>query len=137
MFKRLFIVIISVFLISFISIFNEKPIFSSFADSYEVYIASASSNAKIVNTTRVSYPFIRSKVGESCKIKNEFNLTDFLSEMDAKVIFTEQTEEGVSYYAYSKDIRYEKKIKDQVVNLQVHIGSAGVTVGSPIIFGSF
>jgi hypothetical protein len=56
--------------------------------------------------------------------------------MQAKIIFTEQIEEGTSYYAYSPTIKYRTKIKNKIINLQIFVGK-GVKVGSPIIFGSF
>ena len=120
-----------------VGIFNNKPIFNDYSKNYEVYLDTSSSNARIISATKTIYPLIYNKVGESCKIIGSFSLDEFLTKMNAELIFTEDTDEGVSYYAYSKQIRYKRMVCDKVVNLQVFIGKSGVTVGSPIIYGSF
>ncbi|MBQ8426337.1 MAG: hypothetical protein IJX16_01080 [Clostridia bacterium] len=137
MLKKTAVLLCAVIFTLFISYSNEKPLFNNYSDSFEVYTESASSNAVIVNATRYSYPLISAKVGESCKIVGQFDLTTFLEEMGASMVFTEQTEQGVSYYAYSRRIRYNAFINGSDVNLHVFIGKSGVTVGSPLIFGSF
>lgn len=113
------------------------PLFNSYSESFEVYTKSASSNAVITTTTKDYYPLIFAKTGESCKIKGEFDLTSFFIQTGAKLVFKEQTESGTSYYAYSKNIRYKKVINGKKVNLHVHVGKTDITVGSPIIFGSY
>lgn len=137
MLKKIAVLTCAVILVLFISYSNEKPLFSNYSNTFEVYTQNASSNAVIVNATKNSYPLISSKVGESCKISGKFDLTKFLSEMGASTVFTEQTEQGVSYYAYSSRIRYGALIKGREINLHVFIGNSGITVGSPLIFGSF
>ena len=136
MFKKLTIALLSICLIINIAIFNNQPIFSQFNDQCEVYLSN-SSNGQIVYADSKTYPFISGIYGESVTInKEDFALQDFLSNMQAKIIFTEQIDEGISYYAYSPTIKYRTKIKNKIINLHVFVG-AGVKVGSPIIFGSF
>ena len=137
MFKKFCLAFLAVVFMLFISIANEKPIFSSYASNYEIYTQSASSNARITNADKTLYPFITAKVGESCKVKGEFDIHKFLADMNAEIVFIEPTDEGTSYYAYSSNIRYLKRISGKRVNLQIFIGKTSVTVGSPIIFGSF
>jgi hypothetical protein len=137
MFKKLCLVVLSLVFILFIGIANEAPMFSGYAREYEIYTESASSNARIIKANKNIYPFITAKVGESCKIKGVFELHKFLADMKAEIVLIEPTGEGTSYYAYSKNIRYLKTIRGKRVNLQVFIGKTSVTVGSPIIYGSF
>lgn len=115
----------------------QTPLFYKYSDSFTVYVGSNSSNADILNTNKSSFMFIKDKRGESCKINGSFDLQSFLSEFDAQLVFTEQTEQGVSYYAYSNKVKYKQQIKSKPINLHVFIGKSGVTVGSPIIYGSF
>lgn len=137
MFKRLVVMALSIALIGTIGVFNNKPIFNDYASCYEVYVGTQSSNAKIISVTKNTYSLIHNKVGESCKINGVFYLREFLSSMNAELVFKEDTEEGTSYYAYSNRIRYKRTVCGKVVNLHVFIGKSGVTVGSPIIYGSF
>lgn len=137
MLKKAIVLLVALFSLCFFGLKNAIPIFTNYADNFEVYTESACSNAVIVSTSKQAYPFILNKYGESCKIQGEFDLQSFLADMGAKAVFIEKTESGESYYAYSSDIRYAKTVKNKRVNLQIHIGDCGVTVGSPIIFGSF
>lgn len=137
MIKKIFLVSFVILLLIFITFSNQTPLFKDYSDNFEIYTKSPSSNAQIVCTNSKTYPLIFGKVGESCKIFGEFDLSSFLMKMGAKTVFTEKAEHGVSYYAYSNDIKYKASVNGHVVNLHVFIGDSGVTVGSPIIFGSF
>ena len=121
----------------FITFSNEKPTFYGYANSFEVYTCSASSNAIIHRVNATDYPFLLNKVGESIKINGAFSVTEFLEKFRAKIVFTEQTSDGISYYAYSSEIRYLKTIKGRRINLHLNVGKTCTTIGSPIIFGSF
>lgn len=115
-----------------------KPVFSDYADSFEFYLNERSSNAVMVFASKGEYPFISDIKGESCKlIKSEFELEKFLNDFSAKVVFTEVIEEGTAYYAYSEDIKYLTEINGQRINLHIFIAKECVTVGSPLIYGSF
>lgn len=137
MLKKVSVLVLSVIFVLLIGLYDSKPIFSDYANSYEIYVDSPSSNAKIINATKNEYAFVKNKFGESCKIKGAFCLQEFLQDMKAQTLFIEKTEDGTSYYAYSSAIKYKRKVLGQTVNLQIHIGKSGVTVGSPIIYGSF
>lgn len=137
MLKKFGVIVLTVAFAVLIGTYDSKPIFKDYANNYEIYVESPSSNAKIISTTKNEYPFIKNKFGESCKIKNPFCLQNFLEDMKAEIVFTEQTEEGISYYAYSNAIRYKREVCKKTINLQIFIGQSGVTVGSPIIYGSF
>ena len=138
MFKRIctffsiIIVLFGVFLL------NYKPMFADFTDRLELYLDENSSNAQIISVETIDYRFIKNIKGESFKIdKKCFSLDEFLNKTGGKVIFTETTEYGVSYYCYSNSIKYRKQIRGEIINLHVFVGKEQVTIGSPLIYGSF
>jgi len=138
MFKRLFFFGICLTFICFFTLSNNAPIFLKFSDNFEVYTVNYSSSSEIINVNALTYRFIFSKKGESASIeRDKFNLSDFLSSMNAKIIFTEQVEDRNIYYAYSPSIKYLKVIGDKKINLQICVKTDSVKVGSPLIFGSF
>jgi hypothetical protein len=49
----------------------------------------------------------------------------------------EETEEGINYYAYTEKLTTEKIIRGKKINLHIFIGESEVTIGTPIIYGSF
>ena len=137
MFKRIGAILLAALCLLSVGGANKTPIFKDYATEFEVYIGEATSAAQIVSVTESDFRFVSSVCGESFKAeKEDFNLEKFLSEFSARIIFTEEIAEGVSYYAYSPKIKYRQTVKGQTVNLQVFIGKQ-VTVGAPIICGSF
>lgn len=119
---------------------NKNPIFCDYASNFEIYLNSASSNANIVQVDLDEYNSFSKIKGESFKTeKEDFCVFEFFREMKAVILFTETVEEGVSYYGYSRSINYMDTLKGQTVNLHVFISNTNnqVTIGSPIIYGSF
>lgn len=142
MFKKILVCFLSLLLIFGIAIVNKKPIFSGYASNFEVYLGESSSNAKIVNANKIDFLFLNKVCGESFKIDSlDFNIDKFLVKQNAKIVFIEEIESGISIYAYSRTIKYKKRIKGKMVNLQIFIPkdieNTKITVGTPIIYGSF
>ena len=142
MFKKILVCFLSLLLIFGIAIVNKKPIFSGYASNFEVYLGESSSNAKIVNASKIDFLFLNKVCGESFKIDSlDFNIDKFLVKQNAKIVFIEEIESGISIYAYSRTIKYKKRIKGKMVNLQIFIPkdmeNTKITVGTPIIYGSF
>ena len=138
MFKRLTVIFSAVLLIIAFYSFSSYPIFYKYSNCLELYLNSASSTANIVNSKVGSRWFYTNIRGESFKAdKDSFDMDAFLSDYSARVVFIEEIEEGISYYAYSPKIKYRFKLLDKTINLQIFIGNNQVTVGAPIIFGSF
>ncbi len=137
MFKRLMLLFLAVtILLAFLSL-NSRPVFSDYSNKIELYFNSSSSMAQIVNIDSFNKQFFFSVRGESFKVdKQAFDLENFLKEFSALMVFVEEIEEGVSYYAYSPKIKYRAKILGKTVNLHIFLGKQ-ITVGSPLIFGSF
>ena len=137
MFKRLMLLFLAVTIsLAFLSL-NSRPVFSDYSNKIELYFNSSSSMAQIVNIDSFNKQFFFSVRGESFKVdKQAFDLENFLKEFSALMVFVEEIEEGVSYYAYSPKIKYRAKILGKTVNLHIFLGKQ-ITVGSPLIFGSF
>ena len=118
--------------------FNNNPLFSRYAEKFEIYLLNASSTAQIVQVSEKEFKSFKGIKGESCKIKDEeFSIKKFFSEFNATIIFEEKTNFGISYYGFSPTIKYKKEIHNKIINLHVFVGESEITVGSPIIFGSF
>lgn len=116
---------------------NSQPIFKDFASSYEISELYSSSSARLKFAEKKEYVLSFLRTGESVTIYEKFSVEELLKILGAKKIFTEQTEFGLSVYAYSKQLPYRKIINGEIVNVQIFIGDSKVVVGSPIIFGSF
>ena len=116
---------------------NSQPVFEKYASSYEISELYSNSNARLKFAEKKEYVLSFLRTGESVTIYENFSAQELLATLGAKEIFTEQTEFGVSVYAYSKQLPYRKIINGEIVNVQIFIGDGKVVVGSPIIFGSF
>lgn len=136
MFKRYFMVFLSVaFVLSFYFATN-KPLFSDYADEYELYLKENSSLAKIVTANRISFPFYFTVKGEAC-VTESADVSRLLADFNAEKVFTEETEDALIVYAYSEKIPYLKNVKSKKVNLQIVQRKGVIKVGSPLIYGSF
>ncbi|MBQ3493361.1 MAG: hypothetical protein IJA88_04560 [Clostridia bacterium] len=137
MLKKFFIVFLAFICLLSTGVINKTPIFKNYSKNYELYLGQSSSNAQIVHASEKTFLFAQEIFGESFKCeKNEFNLQDFFDSYNARLIKIERVGETVSYYAYSPKIKYRAHIFGQVVNLHVAVDKQ-VTVGSPLIYGSF
>lgn len=135
--KKIIIVALTFLSVFAVYVGNHQPVFSGYAKNFEVYLASPSSNARIVSVNVRQYPTLINVYGESFKANKEnFDLKGFLEDFNAQIVFVESISEGTCYYAYSPKIKYRAQIYGSVVNLHVFVGDS-VTIGAPIIFGSF
>ena len=97
------------------------------------YLQSSSSLAEIVYGEEIAF----NKTGVSVELNENILIEELLDFFNAKLIFTESTMEGISYYAYSKDLKRSTILNGKRINLHVHYSGKNVVVGTPIIFGSF
>lgn len=98
-----------------------------------VYLQNSSSLAQIVTTDGIAF----NKTGISVELEKSIDIDDILTIFNANVVFSETTIEGISYYAYSNQLKYTTIINGKRINLHVHYSNEKVVVGSPIIFGCF
>lgn len=140
MLKKSACALIAVVLIFSVYFLSSKPLFSGLADgvsAYEVYQTPYSSNQVAFVSNRLDYLLTLKKYGESCTLKKGVCAENVFSFFNASVIFTENSENGVSYYGYTDNIKYFTYINGRRVNLHVYEQKEYAKVGSPIIFGSF
>ncbi len=116
---------------------NSSSVFLGYADKFEVCL-SHGSNGQILSVNETDLRFLTAIKGESFKVsKNSFDLDVFLSEFNGKVLIVERIESGTSYYGYSPKIKYRKIMNGMTINFHVFVGDKTVTVGAPVIYGSF
>lgn len=133
MLKKILLILISACLVLSFTYLNSTDLFSQGEKTY--YLYNHSSTASIVKEK--SFLGINT-VGESTVILNEnFNLAGFLVGNNARKVFTEELNELTVYYCYSPKIKRYKVIKGQKINLQIAVRKSVVTVGSPLIYGSY
>lgn len=110
------------------------PTLLNYTDKVLIYTGSNSSNAvvKRVDTGYFSFDKI---YGESCSLN--LSPQEIFDKFDVEVKFCEVAENVVCYYGYSKKFPYRKKINGKVVNVHVAVEGDRVTLGTPIIYGSF
>ncbi len=136
MFKKICSLIFVGIICLSVTFINNRPIFLDKSDSLEVYLSNSSSG-EIIRLYDKKCGAICVK-GESYRVdKGKFSLESFIDEFNGEIIFQEKIDEGISYYGYSSEIKYRKIMNGRAVNFHVFIGENSVTVGAPIIYGSF
>jgi len=138
MFKKIITIAFIAVAIGVTFYIGSEPVFAGFTDRLNVYCFYNSSNAVTLNTSVFGSRFILSKTGESFSVASgEIDPEEFIKKMDGKLIWTEKTEEGTGYYAFSEKIRYKKTVNGKTFNIHVFVGKEKTTVGTPMIYGSY
>ena len=137
MFKNLAIIISAIiFGLCFYALYADKPpVFKAYAREYEIYLSAGSFGDNIVRTSKQNLGAFPAVKGESCAVTVSYER--LLKDFSATHLFTEKTADGVSYYAYSPEIRYKAYIGGRAVNLHYFTDGERHIVGTPMIFGSF
>lgn len=112
---------------------NETTPLKSLNGEKETYIGSYSSNCEIKTGDRVSLL----KTGEAVFIKEKLDIETVLAEFGGEIVFVEETEEAVNYYAFSRTFKNCKTINGKTINLHISVSKNGTKLGTPVIFGSF
>lgn len=138
MFKKYTSCVLCILLIVFCIFVQRQPVFSAYANTYQVYFADSYASSKSLRVDKNNYKFLSAIKGESVVVSCEnFKLNQFLNEFGAKIIVTEKIAEGTSYYAYSPKINYLECIYGEKINLQIFVADSYIVLGTPIIYGSF
>lgn len=142
MFKRLMFknlaLLLSVLLFSFCfySLYAEKtPVFGEYSERYELYLQAGSFGDNIAYATKDTFKDFTSVKGESCIVNVPYGKV--LSDFSATHEFSERTDSGTSYYAYSPLIKYKVYVKGRAVNIHYYAAETYNKLGTPLIFGSF
>ena len=116
---------------------NRVPTFD-ISEKCEVYFANYSISTGIKEVDKKDFKFLFGVKGESYTIDaNDFCLEEFLSKMQARIMFSEQLSDVVCYYGYSPKIKYLQMVDGEIVNIHIAVRKSCVKVGTPIIYGSF
>ena len=135
MFKKAVTLFLASLVIFVFCIINNQPVFKGRAKQFQVYVQDSISS-QILTVDEYEYCFLSGVKGLSFTV-HTIDLAGFLHDYNAKILFTEQLEQGTCYYAYSPKIKYKQEVNKKVVNLQIFVGEQRVVVGSPLIYGSF
>lgn len=138
MFKKAVAVSLIALLFLCFHVQGSKPLFYSYADSFEVYLVDGSFSSNIKQCDYYEFISTKNIKGEACKINaDNFDLDSFIKSFNARVVFVEELDEVVVYYAFSPEIKYLECVRGECVNLHVAVRKGQVTVGAPLIYGSF
>lgn len=125
----------------------QKPLFDCDKGVHTYYKYSKSSSCQIcvADANCIKNPLCFTVKGQSIFL--DFNLygkkycsDKIFKEIENKkgeLVFEERGSWGINYYYYSKKIPFYCIINNKRVNLQVAISQKGITIGSPLIFGSY
>jgi hypothetical protein len=133
--KKIMVAIFSILLVAILWFQSQKSVFSGLDGKITYYTASRSSNAKMIASG--SRLFVFDRTGESIEIDEKMPANEILKKFNAKLVFSEKTENGVSYYAYSSELKYQTELVGKPINLHIHCENDRTVIGTPIIFGSF
>lgn len=112
----------------------KKPVFGAYATEFELYTSVGSFGANIVSATDKNYRSFSGIKGESCYVNVSYERV--LDDFSATHVFSEETEYGTSYYAYSPRLKYKVYLNGKAVNIHYHAGERN-KLGTPIIFGGY
>ena len=108
---------------------------------HTLYLLSASSEAIIVDLNEKSYkefvylaPLYK---GESVTLSDPSDIEAYLKKTHSTLVYSETVGEIVNEYYYSGKISAYMSINGQKVNVHVSKNKDSVTVGVPLIFGSY
>ena len=137
MFKKTALIFAAIiFCFCFYSLYAfKRPVFGAYADEFELYLSSGSFGGNIVYATEKDYPSFSGIKGESCYVGVSYERV--LKDFSATHLFSETTECGESYYAYSPLLKYKIVLNGKTVNIHYHAGNAQNKLGTPIIFGGY
>ena len=136
MWKKLGIIFAVSFLFGAAAFNYLKPTFYGYSKEFTVYDG-FSSSVRSKTVGEGDFPLVNA-CGESFTVNNgEITTQQIIDEYSGTLVFTEKTEQGESFYAYSEKIATYVKIFGKKVNLHIFVGNEITVVGSPIIFGSF
>ena len=137
MVKKISVLIASILLLLCLFFLNRVPVINN-ANQNEVYLSSYSMSSQIKKVHKKDFKFILGVKGECYTIDvNDFCLDEFLRQLNATIIFTENLSNVDCYYGYSPNIKYLEMVKGRLINVHIAISKSYVKIGCPIIYGSF
>ena len=104
----------------------------------ETYTLSLGANSSAQMLTLKTPPFVlpQNVKGESTVYEGD-RAQHLLTAFRARVLFTEEAANTVSYYCFSPFLGEGLKLNGAYVNLHIAVGEGRTAVGTPVIFGGF
>ena len=137
MFKKFLAIIFSALLFLTLAnflYFNSNYALGGVGKNHTLYLSSSSS--QIIKAS-VCDKILGKVKAESCEVSLDFDVLEFFNSLGASLSFIEQTDDTISYYAFSPKISYLENIKGEKINLHVSINKERIKIGTPIIYESF
>lgn len=136
-FKKIGVVFAVFILLLSAWIVNAKPTLYNYSKTLTFY-SDKGSDGVMTTVSGVDYIFILNRAGESfSKKENEFDVFKMLKDFNAEKVIEEVFDGKKSEYFYSDKINYSKTLYGKKVNIHVFTDSGVITVGTPIIYGSY
>ena len=125
-----------------------SPVFVSDRGVYTLYTQNSSSNAALYTLTKEEYDkllFVGNLTGESLfldffKVGKDYALQTAKKQIinkNAHLVFSESGEWGVCEYYYSNKLSNYVIVRGKKVNIHIAYGKNSLTIGTPLIYGSF
>jgi len=108
-------------------------------ESYRFYVGDTSKNCREVRAAAASAPLVRLSlfgVQGECAEYSSLDVDEFLKNLNAEIIFCEETADSVNYYCKAP-LPYSATLYGEEINLHVCVKESGVMAASPIIFGGY
>ena len=104
----------------------------------EVYSFSPSSNCAVFGEGEMGIIALSPAIkGESVRLSDGVAAEEVVKYFNARLEFSEETEDAYSEYYYSPYLSSSVRINGKKVNLHIAYSGDAVTVGTPLIFGSY
>ncbi len=133
MFKKIIYLSLALFMIIFLWTVNSYTEQIKGSTLFEVYLNKNSSECKIVDDSTFNF-FVK---GKSYIIDKDVDVNYILDFYSAKIVFTETTDFGTNYYAYSGGLKYTKELNNKKINLHIFCSQNKTVIGLPFIYGSY
>ncbi len=138
MLKRLALVIAVILAFSLV---GDKSLIFNVEGDYTFYLNSASSNAQIITVpfddAKEMKKNLKNVCGESVTTTRMSEIEKEIQRLNAQLLFSEKVDNIIINYYYSDKISAYKTVNGYKINLQTAINDNVITIGSPLIFGSF
>ncbi len=116
------------------------PIFSG-AESYQFYVGSRSSNARIVAAEGAAAAAVKLTLGgvtgESARYADARDAFAQAEALGARLCFCERAGDIVNYYFHTPRLRGGVEVGGMTVNLHVAVRGESASIGTPLIFGGY
>lgn len=116
------------------------PIFSG-AESYQFYVGSQSSNARIVAAEGAAAAAVKLTLGgvtgESARYADARDAFAQAEALGARLCFCERAGDIVNYYYHTPRLRGGVEVGGMTVNLHVAVRGESASIGTPLIFGGY